>query len=250
VLNPSQPDFWTTKLEPSEQPALTDYPVDEEGAIRNALTNRTDLVTLKKQLESVDIDIKYNANQRLPAIDLRADYGVSGVGGTRYEYGPEPPDGGLPLVIGASQRNFTDVLSDVFANDFKAWSFAVNISYPIGTSAADAALAASRLSKQQGTLNQRQLEVAITAQVREAVRDISTTRQRVQATRKARDLMEKRLEAENKRIAVGLSDTFKVFQAQRDLDNAKQSELQAIIDFNRALIDLEAVQTVPLTGGF
>jgi outer membrane protein len=250
VLNPSQPDFWTTKLEPSEQPALSDYPVDEEGAIRNALTNRTDLVTLKKQLESVDIDIKYNANQRLPAIDLRADYGVSGVGGTRYEYGPEPPDGGLPLVIGASQRNFTDVLSDVFANDFKAWSFAVNISYPIGTSAADAALAASRLSKQQGTLNQRQLEVAITAQVREAVRDISTTRQRVQATRKARDLMEKRLEAENKRIAVGLSDTFKVFQAQRDLDNAKQSELQAIIDFNRALIDLEAVQTVPLTGGF
>jgi outer membrane protein len=250
VLNPSQPDFWTTKLEPSEQPALTDYPVDEEGAIRNALTNRTDLVTLKKQLESVDIDIKYNANQRLPAIDLRADYGVSGVGGTRYEYGPEPPDGGLPLVIGASQRNFTDVLADVFANDFRAWSFAVNISYPIGTSAADAALAASRLSKQQGTLNQRQLEVAITAQVREAVRDISTTRQRVQATRKARDLMEKRLEAENKRIAVGLSDTFKVFQAQRDLDNAKQSELQAIIDFNRALIDLEAVQTVPLTGGF
>jgi outer membrane protein len=250
VLNPSQPDFWTTKLEPSEQPALTDYPVDEEGAIRNALANRTDLVTLKKQLESVDIDIKYNENQRLPAVDLRANYGVSGVGGTRYEYGPEPPGGGLPQVIGASQRNFSDVLADVFANDFRAWSFAVNISYPIGTSAADASLAASRLSKQQGTLNQRQLEVAITAQVREAVRDISTTRQRVQATRKARDLMEKRLEAENKRIAVGLSDTFKVFQAQRDLDNAKQSELQAIIDFNRALIDLEAVQTVPLTGGF
>jgi outer membrane protein TolC len=61
--------------------------------------------------------------------------------------------------------------------------------------------------------------------------------------------MEKRLEAENKRLAVGLSDTFRLFQAQRDLDNAKQSELQAVIDYNRALIDLEAVQTVPLGGG-
>ena len=140
-------------------------------------------------------------------------------------------------------------LKDVFANDFRAWSFAVNVSYPIGTSSADAALAANRISKQQGQLNQRQLEVAITAQVREAARDISTTLQRVQATRKARDLMEKRLDAENKRLEVGLSDTFRLFQAQRDLDNAKQSELQAIIDYNRALIDLEAVQTVPLAGG-
>jgi outer membrane protein TolC len=61
--------------------------------------------------------------------------------------------------------------------------------------------------------------------------------------------MERRLEAENKRLAVGLSDTFKLFQAQRDLDNAKQSELQSIIDYNRALIDLEAVQIVPLGGG-
>lgn len=249
VLNPSQPDFWTTKLEPSEQPVLTDTPVDVDAAIRNALANRTDLLTLKKQLESVDIDIRFNENQKLPAIDLRADYGVSGVGGTRYEYGPEPPGGGLPPVVGTSQRSFNDVLRDVFGNDFRAWSFALNVSYPLGTSSADASLAASRLSKQQGQLNQRQLEVAITAQVREAARDISTTLQRVQATRKARDLMEKRLDAENKRLEVGLSDTFRLFQAQRDLDNAKQSELQAIIDYNRALIDLEAVQTVPLGGG-
>jgi outer membrane protein TolC len=46
-----------------------------------------------------------------------------------------------------------------------------------------------------------------------------------------------------------LSDTFRLFQAQRDLDNSKQSELQAIIDYNRDLITFEAVQTVPLGGG-
>jgi outer membrane protein TolC len=249
VLNPSQPDFWTTRLEPSEQPVLTEQPVDLEAAIRNALANRTDLIQLKKQIESVDLDIRYNQDLKLPAIDLSANYGTSGVGGTRYEYGPEPPDGGPPPITDSSRRNFTDVLRDVFANDFRAWSFSVNVSYPLGTSQADAALASSRLSKQQAQLDQRQLETAITAQVREAVRDISTTLQRVQATRKARDLMERRLDAENKRLAVGLSDTFRLFQAQRDLDNAKQSELQAVIDYNRALIDLEAVQTVPLGGG-
>lgn len=249
ILNPSQPDFWTTRLEPSDQPTLTEQPVDVDGAIRNALTNRTDLVELRKQLESVDLDIKYNQSQKLPAIDLTAAYGLTGVGGTQYRYGPDPGDGTPPIIVGQSQRSFNDVLRDVFGNDFRSWSLAVNVSYPIGTSQADAALAQGRVQRQQGQVQMRQLEIAITAQVREAARDISTTLQRVQATRKARDLMERRLEAENKRLEVGLSDTFKLFQAQRDLDSAKQSELQAIIDYNRAIIDLESVQTVPLVGG-
>lgn len=249
ILNPSQPDFWTTKIEPADQPVLTEYPVDLEGAIRNALQNRTDLIQLRKQIESTDLDIRFNQDQKLPAVNLNASYGLTGVAGTQFIYGQDPGDGTRPPIVSTSQRSFAEALRDVFGNEFRSWSFRVDISYPIGSSQADVALAQSRLTKQQAQVSQRQLEIAITAQVREAARDISTTLQRVQATRKARDLMDKRLEAENKRLAVGLSDTFRLFQAQRDLDNAKQSELQAIIDYNRALIDLEAVQTVPLGGG-
>ena len=244
ILDPASPEFWTTKLEPSEQPVLTDRPVDEAGAIRNALANRTDLVVLRKQIEGVDLDIKFNQNQKLPAIDLNAAYGTTGVGGTQRQFAND----GIQI-LGTSQRSFNDVLRDVFGNSYRSWSFAVNVSYPIGSSQADVALASSKMEREQANVALRQIEVGITAQVREAVRDISTTLQRVQATRKARDLMDRRLEAENKRLAVGLSDTFRLFQAQRDLDNAKQSELQAIIDYNRALIDLDAVQIVPLGGG-
>ena len=88
-----------------------------------------------------------------------------------------------PIIVGQSQRSFNDVLRDVFGNDFRSWSLAVNVSYPIGTSQADAALAQGRVQRQQGQVQMRQLEIAITAQVREAARDISTTLQRVQATR-------------------------------------------------------------------
>jgi outer membrane protein TolC len=249
ILNPSQPDFWTTKIEPSEQPVLAPQPVDTEGAIRNALMNRTDLVQLRKQLESVDINIKYNQNQRLPAIDLTAAYGLTGVAGTQFRYGPDPGDGRPPDIIGQNQRSFTDALRDVFRNDFRTWSFTVNVSYPIGSSAADVALASSKLQKQQGLVSERQLEVLITAQVREAARDVTTSLQRVEATRKARELAERRLEAENKRVAVGLSDTFRLFQAQRDLTGAKQAELTAVIDYNRSLVELEAIQSVPPGGG-
>jgi len=45
---------------------------------------------------------------------------------------------------------------------------------------------------------------------------------------------------------VGLSDTFRSVQAQRDLSAARLSELNAVISYNRALIDFEAVQLVPV----
>ena len=38
-------------------------------------------------------------------------------------------------------------------------------------------------------------------------------------------------------------------QAQRDLARAKQSELNATIDYNRSLVDFEAVQISPIGGG-
>jgi len=68
----------------------------------------------------------------------------------------------------------------------------------------------------------------------------------VEATRKARDLAQQRLDAENKRFTVGLSSTFELLQAQRDLSRAKQAELNATIDYNRSLVDFEAVQIAPI----
>ena len=219
--------------------------MDVEGAIRNALSTRTDLAQLRKQLESTDIDIKYAKNQRLPNLDFQARYGVTGVGGTRFEYGASPIDG-EPIILSQSQRGFGDVLRDVFGNDFRNWTLALQISYPIGTSQADAALAQARLQRQSGEVAMRELEVQVTTSVREAARQVNTSLKRVEATRKARELAERRLEAEEKRLAVGLSDTFRLFQAQRDLASQRQAELNSIIDYNRALVDFQAVQSVPI----
>jgi hypothetical protein len=37
-----------------------------------------------------------------------------------------------------------------------------------------------------------------------------------------------------------------VFQAQRDLATARTSEIRAIADYNKSLVDFEAVQETPL----
>lgn len=244
VMSPSRPDFWTTRLEPAEQPTLTPQPVDVEAAVSNALANRTDLAAFRKRMESTDVTIEYAKNQKLPAVDLQANYGVVGLGGTQFQFGQGFP----PPILSQSQRSFGDVLRDVFGNEFRTWSLLVTVGYPIGTSAADAALAATRLQRQQQQTTLRELEVQVAFSVREAGRQVSTSLQRVQSTRKARELAVQRMQAEEKRLAVGLSDTFRVFQAQRDLTRARRAELQAIIDYNRALVDFDVVQTVPIGG--
>lgn len=237
ILNASQPDFWTARFAPSDQPVLSARTIDIDGAIKNALANRTDLLAFKKQMESTDINLRYATDQKLPAIDLNARYGVSGVAGTRFSQDP---------TVAPTIRNFTGALRDVFANDFKTWSFTVNVSYPLGTSTAEAAFAQAKLQKQQEQTTLTSLEMQITTSVRDAGRRVNTNLKRVEATRKARELAQQRLDAENKRFTVGLSTTFELLQAQRDLSRAKQSELNATIDYNRSVVDFEAVQIAPI----
>ena len=237
IMNPSQPGFWTARFSPSEQPVLTSRAINVDAAIANALANRTDVLAFKKQMESTDINLKYAANQKLPAIDLNGRYGLAGVAGTALSQ-----TSGLPSSI----RSFGDALRDVFGNDFKTWSLSVNVSYPLGTSPADAAFAQAKLQQQQEHTTLANLEMQVTTSVREAGRQVNTNLKRVEATRKARDLAQQRLDAENKRFTVGLSSTFELLQAQRDLSRAKQSELNATIDYNLSLIDFEAVQIAPI----
>ena len=245
VMNPSQPDFWTTRLEPSDQPTLAPQPVDVEGAVTNALANRTDLAQARKQIDQTDIGLKYNKNQKLPALDLTATYDLVGTAGTQRQFALDPSTG-VPFVVDQSQRAFSDALRDVFGNQFRTWSVQLNISYPIGRSISEAAFAQGKLQREQQTTSLRELETQVVFSVREAGRQVSTSLKRVESTRKARELAEQSLQAEEKRLAVGLSDTFRLLQAQRDLARQRVNELNAIISYNRALVDFEAVQTVPL----
>jgi outer membrane protein TolC len=245
IMNPSQPDFWTTRLEPSEQPTLSPQPVDVDGAIANALANRTDIAQAKKEIEQTDIGLRYNRNQQLPSVDLTAAYDLVGTAGTQRQFELDPITG-TPLVIDQSQRAFSQALRDVFGNQFKTWSLQVNISYPLGRSVAEAATAQGRLQREQQTTAMKNLETQVVASVREAARQVNTSLKRVESTRKARELAEQSLQAEEKRLAVGLSDTFRVLQSQRDLARQRVNELNAVISYNRSLVDFEAVQTVPL----
>ena len=243
VFDPDAPDFWSIQIQPSDSPFLQAQEIDVDAAVRNALDNRTDLHTLDKDIENTETNIRFYRNQRLPDVNLDVSYWGKGIGGTFLRrddfFGP---------VTSTTQTSFGSVLGSIFSNDFPSWTVGVTVAYPLGTSSAKANLAQSRLLRTQAEVNRRSLEVQIATEVRSAGRRVTANLQRVESTRTARQLTERRLEGEQRRFEVGQTPTFFVFQAQRDLALTRISEQQAILDYGRSLVDFDAVQDVPLFG--
>jgi outer membrane protein TolC len=82
----------------------------------------------------------------------------------------------------------------------------------------------------------------VAAEVRSAGRAVDTNFKRVQSTQAARVLQERRLDAEEKKFAAGMSTNFQVTQSQRDLAVALVAELRAIADYRKSLVNFERVQ--------
>jgi outer membrane protein TolC len=246
ISNPTdQPEFWNIRLEPTELPNFQPIAVDIDGAVRTALANRTDLNATRKQLESNDINIRYFRNQSLPDVNALVNYSAFGLAGTQRNLSPTFP----PIELGRSQRGFGGALGDVFASDYPTWSFQLQINYPIGMSNAEANLARARLQDTQARKQLQSGEMDVVTQIRDLGRTVQTNGQRVESTRAARALAEKRLEAEQKKFTAGMTSSFFVTQAQRDLADARNRELRAIIDYLKSVIDFETAQQSPLIGG-
>jgi len=242
VYDPAAADFWTLHIEPADLPPFVPAAVDTDAAMRNALERRSDLQQARKNLEAQDVNIRYSRNQTLPDVTASLDYGLTGLGGTQFIRGTGFPG----PVIGQSERSFATVLGDLFGNDFPSWTASLNVSYPIGANPQEAALARTRLQYSQQQTQLRNAELQVAAQVREAGRQMLTNQRRVETTAVSRQLSERRLEAEERKLAAGTSTSFFVFQAQRDLAQARNDELRAIIDYHRSTVDFETVQEAPL----
>jgi outer membrane protein TolC len=239
IFDPTRRDVWALTLRPTDAPTEGTIAVDLEAAVTTALRERTDLTRARKDLENAATNIAFSDNQRLPDVRLNAMYQANALGGTQLVR-----SGGFPgTVVGAGQATaFSAVMDQLLRNQYPTWSVGVSVSYPIGQSAAEATYAKSQLEHDQTLERIKRTEGHVIQQVREAGWRIEMNAKRIDATRAARTLAEQRLDAERKRFDVGLSTSFLVIQAQRDMAQAKQNELAAILAYDLALVEFESVQ--------
>jgi outer membrane protein TolC len=141
----------------------------------------------------------------------------------------------------------SDAFNQLFDAKFPVWTVQLNVSYPLGQSAADAALARAQLQTQQVQAQLRQLNLQVATEVTNAVVQIEAIARRIDAAIAARELAQEQLDAEQSRFEAGLTTNFFVVQAQRDLSTAQDTELRAILDQQKALVELDRVQRTSLS---
>ena len=248
VLDPATPEFWNVTFDPTDAPAFDARAIDLDAAVRNALDKRSDVRGARNALEQSNINIRFYNNQIKPDVNAQVTYGAVGIAGTQLQGGYNPITG-QTSPLESVVRSYGSALGDAFSNAYPQWAFGVQVGYPLGSNTAHANLARVKLEYDQAQAQLKSMQLQVVTQVRTAARNVQSNQQLVQSARASRELQEKKLEAEEKKLAAGMSSPFFVVQAQRDLSLARTVEIRAISDYNKSLVDFEAVQQVPINGG-
>jgi outer membrane protein len=241
VMDPGDAMFWQKRIDPVEEPTGRRPLPDVGAAVANALKQRYDLARAGQELENARTNVEFLNNQKLPDVRLETSYRGAGLGGTQFMR-----SGGFPgVVTGTRQRSLADALGQVFTPDYPTWSAGVTVSYPLGRTYEEASLARAQVERRQASQRIASLQLQAAETIRQASRQVRSTGERVDAARAGATLAEQRLEAEQRRYEVGLSTTFLVTQAQRDLLEAQVNLLQTTLDYESSLVKFEAVQLAP-----
>jgi outer membrane protein len=246
IVSGTDDQLWRSSITPVDKPTFRSEAPDVETAVKKALTARTDLEAARQTLASNDITMKFLHNQTLPALDLAANYGAAGVGGTQFR---RAGTGVNAQIIETLPGGYGDAWRTLTGRDYPTWNVALNLSYQIGNSTTDASYARAKVQRNQTAAQLRSLELSVATEVTNAALTVQSSLKRYEAAQSARELAETRLQAEQSRFEVGLSTNFFVVQAQRDLATAQNSELRALLDYRKAQVDFERSQETPASRG-
>mgnify|MGYP000421595552 CR=1 FL=1 len=232
LKDPSAPE-WAQSFTPTDSPVFSNDPISLQDAVSDATSNRPELSRLKLQSEINSIDIDYFKDQTKPQIDFNSTFSLDGLAGDEQILNGNSTV--APVFVGGFGRN----LRNVFSGRYRTFSAGVTISFPFRNKTAKANLATAEFQKSKIAAQKRAQEQVIISEVRNAVQAVETARQRVLTAKRARENAEIQLAGEQKLYDVGRSTTFLLFQRQNTLTNARNSEIRAETDYNKALADLQ-----------
>ena len=246
IVGGTSDELWNAEIHPTDEPRMEVTPIDLQAAIRGALERRTDVSRARRQLDVNEATVDNLRNSTLPALDLVGSYQLTGQGGPRRV----PAGNSFEDIFGGAggviPGGYGDALDSIANADYPVWSVQLQMSYPLGRSADRAAYERARLELRQNRTQIRRIELRIAGEVTNAALRIESIRERIEAATASRELAERQLEAEESKFEVGLSTNFFVLQSQRDLANAQDAELRAILDYQRALIEFDRTQRASL----
>ena len=211
-------------------------PVEE--AIKIALENRPEMKQIQLDIENKNLDYEFSKNQLLPTVDLLASYTQTGTAGTKAAstgsiFGP--PQNVNPNLVGGLGTAF----GQVFSYNYTGYSVSISVQIPLRNrgAQADNARAATEKRISENRLTAQAQQIAL--DVRNTLTQVDMNKARIEAATKARELAERRLDAEQKKFDLGASTIRFVLEEQRNVAQAQTDELQSLVNYTKAIVDFD-----------
>ena len=215
LLNPPGTNLWNRNIVLLYQPVVPHVVLEVvETHVDIGLKMRSDLNQARLQIQRGDLEIVKTRNGLLPRMDLFIDLGKTGYAGS----------------FGRSVDAIDGKSYDILAG--------ISLEFPFVNREARGKHRRSILTREQADEALNNLVQLVQVDVRSAYVEVKRTREQITATAATRAFQEEKARVEAEKFRVGKSTSLLVAQAQRDLLSSRISEIESIVNYLKALVEL------------
>jgi outer membrane protein TolC len=233
-LDPNLRNLPLVLTESIEPPPSVTY--DREALVSRSLMRRPDLKSVAQNLDIDDLTIRGATNALRPDISVGVNYGSYGRGGQFFQR--DNVFDGQQQVVTVIPGGFNDALSQLFGFGFPTYGFNVTWRLPIRDRRAAADLSDALINKKMDTMRVKSTEQRIRLEVLTAINQVENSKASVELAKIARDLAQKRVDADQKRYELGTTTIFFVLASQNDFALAEAALVRETLNYRRNLLVL------------
>jgi outer membrane protein len=216
--------------DPLPDPQDADVPPLED-ALSTGARNRPEVPQAEKNLLNDQVAVKVSQKSLKPTFNIFGTFASGGLSGNQLISTP----GGVPIALTAGLAQELNQLVN-----FRAPEYAIgfDLTIPIKNRSALADNARSSLQERQDKIALQSTENQVSLEVRSARINLIQDKSQVTAGVAAVDLSRQTMEAEQKKLAAGLSTPYNIILDQRNLLQAQLAEVQARATYANALVEM------------
>jgi outer membrane protein TolC len=214
LLNPPGQTLWDREINMVHPPTLPEIKLDVvETHVALAIRMRPEMNQAKLDIQKENLEIVRTKNGLLPKMDLFITLGKTGYA-----------------------DSFSGSVKDIDGDSYDMMA-GINFKYPIFNRDASAQHRRAILRRDQAEMALDNLKQLVELDVRNAYIEVNRTKEQISASTATRKFQEEKMRIETEKFRVGLSVNFIVAQAQRDLLSSRINEVQAVVNYLKALIN-------------
>lgn len=235
VLGPSLTAETRVQLDPTDRPdEYVSYEIDVKQAAAIAIARRPELSIAEKEIERLELQLKFAKQERLPQFDIEGRWGHSGLSGRQNP--------NLSPRFGRPNPDFFGDWTDSFKPLTNSFGIRGILTVPLGNIRGRHSVSQAQLDLRRARVVLRRQEQDIILEVRRAARNLKSAQEGIAAAERRQMAAEEQLRAERIRLEYGESTPFDVLLREEDLVAAQQEYIGAFQVYRNSVTELDRAQ--------